>query len=206
MNSTANFEDSIAAAVSIASTSDSSASSCSVSPCEPLLSPTVPSPALSMNDIKGMRPPIKEADYSSCDSLPLTPRASDVDMIIHDTTHYMFKMCLDTKGNTGKKNKKMKKRGKKGTSVRVFGQPTFFFLAALCYLPTRFAPIVEFYHTEIPVAYRNMGIGDTIVRRAFDWVQQLNLLVIPTCPFVRKYLNTHYSDASSGLWKFIVDE
>ncbi|KAI9305226.1 GCN5-related N-acetyl-transferase-domain-containing protein [Cunninghamella echinulata] len=89
----------------------------------------------------------------------------------------MFKYCLDTKGNT----------------------------AALCYLPTRFATIVEFYHTEVPAAYRHLGIGDLLVQKAFEWAEQSNLLVIPTCIFVKRYLNTHYPDGNDGYWKMIVN-
>ncbi|ORX60705.1 hypothetical protein DM01DRAFT_1332831 [Hesseltinella vesiculosa] len=146
--------------------------------CDSNISPDVPSPALSIQEIKDVRSPLKE-DCSSCESLPLTPYSYDTDLVVHDRTHYMFKICLDTKGNT----------------------------AALCYLPTRFPTIVEFYHTEIPMTYRNMGIGDIILKRAFEWVQQLNLLIIPTCPFVKKYLQTHSpkTTSDSGLWKFVME-
>ncbi|KAI9497115.1 hypothetical protein BDB00DRAFT_757392, partial [Zychaea mexicana] len=60
--------------------------------------------------------------------------------------------------------------------------------AALCYLPTRFSWMVEFYHTEIPTAYRDLGLGDRLVVHGFQWAETAKLLVIPTCPFVRRYL------------------
>ncbi|KAI8377264.1 hypothetical protein BD560DRAFT_53115 [Blakeslea trispora] len=95
--------------------------------------------------------------------------------IIHDTDHCMFTIKLDTKGAT----------------------------AALCYLPTRYRNIIEFYHIEIPVAYRQQGLGDLLLYKAFQWVEKSNLLVIPTCPFVRKYLEARFPDQKSGNWSYI---
>ncbi|KAI9312802.1 GCN5-related N-acetyl-transferase-domain-containing protein, partial [Dichotomocladium elegans] len=63
--------------------------------------------------------------------------------------------------------------------------------AALCYLPTRLQSLVEFYHTEIPVHYRQMGLGDILVNHAFQWAEQMGLLVIPSCTFVKRYLQHH---------------
>ncbi|KAF1802761.1 hypothetical protein V8B55DRAFT_1482868 [Mucor lusitanicus] len=95
--------------------------------------------------------------------------------IIHDPGYCMFRIQLD-KQNT----------------------------AALCYLPTRCKNIVEFYHIEIPVAYRHQGLGDLLLYRAFQWAEKTQLLVIPTCPFVRKYLETRFPDQKSGDWSCIV--
>ncbi|RCH99050.1 hypothetical protein CU097_004184 [Rhizopus azygosporus] len=78
----------------------------------------------------------------------------------HDPNNYMFKLQLDNKGNT----------------------------AALCYLPTRCPNIIEFYHIEIPFTYRHQGLGDLILQKAFQWAEKAKKVVIPTCPFVRKYL------------------
>ncbi|KAI7880696.1 hypothetical protein K492DRAFT_177674 [Lichtheimia hyalospora FSU 10163] len=64
-------------------------------------------------------------------------------------------------------------------------------MAALCYLPTRVQSVVEFYHTEIPAAYRHRGIGDMLVKYALQWAERSGLLVIPTCPFVKRYLKHH---------------
>ncbi|ORE15284.1 hypothetical protein BCV71DRAFT_185659 [Rhizopus microsporus] len=59
---------------------------------------------------------------------------------------------------------------------------------ALCYLPTRCPNIIEFYHIEIPFTYRHQGLGDLILQKAFQWAEKAKKVVIPTCPFVRKYL------------------
>ncbi|KAI8088757.1 uncharacterized protein BX664DRAFT_331296 [Halteromyces radiatus] len=114
---------------------------------------------------------------SSTSPRPSAP-SYDISQVTHDAANYMFKVCLDSKGN----------------------------IAALCYLPTRFPTLVEFYHTEIPFAYRHLGIGDLLVKRAFQWVEQSNMLVIPSCPFVVRYLKTHYPNGTSGDWKFIMTD
>lgn len=36
--------------------------------------------------------------------------------------------------------------------------------------------------------YRHQGIGDLLLSRAFQWAKSTEKIVIPTCPFVRKYL------------------
>ncbi|KAL0092439.1 hypothetical protein J3Q64DRAFT_1718979 [Phycomyces blakesleeanus] len=69
-------------------------------------------------------------------------------------------------------------------------------LAALCYLPTQYPTVVEFYHVEIPVAYRHQAIGDLLVGTALGWAVDTGYQVIPTCEFVRlhlenKYIRTH---------------
>ncbi|KAI7872821.1 GCN5-related N-acetyl-transferase-domain-containing protein [Spinellus fusiger] len=96
--------------------------------------------------------------------------------VVHDTQSCMFKIALDSQGS----------------------------IAALCYLPTRFQAILEFYHTEIPPHYRNMGLGDKLAQEAFRWLQHSNRLMIPTCPFVLRYLDRHFQDRSSGSWTCVV--
>lgn len=125
-----------------------------------------------------LSPPLQPTLKSSPPSpLPLINDLSQFHAldIIHDPGYCMFKIQLD-KQNT----------------------------AALCYLPTRYKNIVEFYHIEIPVAYRHQGLGDLLLYRAFQWAEKTQLLVIPTCPFVRKYLETRFPDQKSGDWSCIV--
>lgn len=57
---------------------------------------------------------------------------------------------------------------------------------------------------EIPATYRHQGLGDLLLYRAFQWVEKSKLLVIPTCPFVRKYLQTRFPDQKSGDWSCII--
>ncbi|KAI7903456.1 GCN5-related N-acetyl-transferase-domain-containing protein [Cokeromyces recurvatus] len=83
--------------------------------------------------------------------------------IIHNKEYCMFLINLDTNGNT----------------------------AALCYLPTRVRDIIEIYHTEIPISYRNKGIGDKLVKECLRWAKQSGKLIIPTCRFVQRHLEQH---------------
>lgn len=50
---------------------------------------------------------------------------------------------------------------------------------------------IEFFHTEIDDAYEGQGLGSTLVEAALDEVRRDGLQVIPTCPFVRKYIARH---------------
>ena len=36
-----------------------------------------------------------------------------------------------------------------------------------------------------------MGLGDLLVKRAFEWAEERKALIIATCPFVRRYLARH---------------
>lgn len=59
------------------------------------------------------------------------------------------------------------------------------------------------FFQEIPAAYRNQGLGDLLLSKAFEWVEKEDLLVIPTCPFVLGYLESHFPDKKSGSWLFV---
>ncbi|KAI8374309.1 uncharacterized protein BYT42DRAFT_575925 [Radiomyces spectabilis] len=48
--------------------------------------------------------------------------------------------------------------------------------------------MVEFYHTEIPPEFRHQGVGDLLVKQGFQWAEESNLLVIPTCTFVKRHI------------------
>jgi predicted GNAT family acetyltransferase len=55
---------------------------------------------------------------------------------------------------------------------------------------------VEFYHTEVPEADRGNGLGSEIAAAAVEWARRERLRIVPTCPFIRRYLQTEGSDAS----------
>ncbi|KAI8883158.1 hypothetical protein K501DRAFT_185013, partial [Backusella circina FSU 941] len=61
--------------------------------------------------------------------------------------------------------------------------------AALCYLPTRVGGLLEFYHTEIPISHRHLGIGYRLVEESLRWAEESGTLVIPTCSFVKRHLD-----------------
>lgn len=48
----------------------------------------------------------------------------------------------------------------------------------------------SFHSQEIPTAYRELGIGDLLVTQGLRWAEATKRVVIPTCPFVQRYLDT----------------
>ena len=55
----------------------------------------------------------------------------------------------------------------------------------------RTATAVEFVHTEIDPAFEGQGLASTLVRAALDDVRREGLAVLPSCPFVRRYVSRH---------------
>lgn len=55
---------------------------------------------------------------------------------------------------------------------------------------------IEFTHTEISDEFEGEGIGGTLVRTALDTARTDGLEVVPTCPFVKRYIERHdeYAD------------
>lgn len=51
--------------------------------------------------------------------------------------------------------------------------------------------VMETMHTAVPAALEGQGYGSALARAALDHARQNNLLVIATCPFVRKYMERH---------------
>ena len=66
--------------------------------------------------------------------------------------------------------------------------------AVLRYLPE--GDRLDLVHTEVPDQFQGRGFGDALVRTALDYARQEGLKVVPTCPFVRKFLARHqeYAD------------
>jgi predicted GNAT family acetyltransferase len=50
---------------------------------------------------------------------------------------------------------------------------------------------IELIHTEVPPELGGRGLGGVLAKAALDYAQQNGLKVIPTCPFVKKYLERH---------------
>lgn len=46
-------------------------------------------------------------------------------------------------------------------------------------------------HTEVPVEFSGQGFGKMLVKYAIDFAEKNNLLIIPTCSFIEKYLDKH---------------
>ena len=50
---------------------------------------------------------------------------------------------------------------------------------------------LNFWHTYVPPQLRGKGIADELVRAALDDVMEKGLKVIPSCWFVRVYIDRH---------------
>lgn len=53
------------------------------------------------------------------------------------------------------------------------------------------AGVVALTHTEVPEEFEGKGIGNRLVKGAFEILQQENLKIVPTCSFVAAYLRRH---------------
>ncbi len=50
---------------------------------------------------------------------------------------------------------------------------------------------LELLHTGVPEAAAGQGIGGKLANAAFAWARQNGVKLVPTCPFVRKWLERH---------------
>ena len=50
---------------------------------------------------------------------------------------------------------------------------------------------ISFTHTEVPVALEGQGVGKALVAGALADVRRQGLKVVPSCSFVRHYIETH---------------
>jgi predicted GNAT family acetyltransferase len=50
---------------------------------------------------------------------------------------------------------------------------------------------ISFIHTEVPEALAGRGIGKRLVKAALDDARAQGLKVVPICPFVKHYIDTH---------------
>jgi predicted GNAT family acetyltransferase len=50
---------------------------------------------------------------------------------------------------------------------------------------------ISFTHTEVPDALAGRGVGKRLVKAALDDVRAQGLKVVPICPFVKHYIDTH---------------
>ena len=65
-------------------------------------------------------------------------------------------------------------------------------LAVLGYQRT--ADGMDLLHTMVPPEDEGAGHGSALVRAAFDHAREANERIIPTCPFVKAYLQKHPED------------
>ena len=50
---------------------------------------------------------------------------------------------------------------------------------------------IEFVHTGVPPELEGQGVGKRLIGGALDMVRARGLRVVPTCKFVRHYIETH---------------
>lgn len=50
---------------------------------------------------------------------------------------------------------------------------------------------LDLQHTMVPEEARGQGVGESLVRAAFDYARAHDQRVIPSCPFVASWLQEH---------------
>jgi len=50
---------------------------------------------------------------------------------------------------------------------------------------------LDLVHTGVEPALRRRGIGDALVRSALAYAREQKLRIVPTCPFVARWLEKH---------------
>lgn len=50
---------------------------------------------------------------------------------------------------------------------------------------------IIFPRTEVPRAVQGRGIASALIRAALESARKQELKVVPACPFVRRYMETH---------------
>jgi predicted GNAT family acetyltransferase len=51
--------------------------------------------------------------------------------------------------------------------------------------------VLTLHHTEVPQALEGRGLAARLVQAALDWARAQQLVVEPTCSYVRSYMRRH---------------
>jgi len=51
--------------------------------------------------------------------------------------------------------------------------------------------LIDLQHTFVPKSARGHGVAEALATAAFDYAREHGLRVVPSCPFVRKWLRLH---------------
>lgn len=55
--------------------------------------------------------------------------------------------------------------------------------------------VLNLVHTFVPADDRGEGVGEALVKRALDHARENGLKIIPTCPFVLRWMEAHPDQA-----------
>ena len=55
----------------------------------------------------------------------------------------------------------------------------------------RSGSIIDLQHTSVPAALEGGGYGSALARAALDYARENHLSVVPTCQFVRTFMQRH---------------
>jgi predicted GNAT family acetyltransferase len=56
--------------------------------------------------------------------------------------------------------------------------------------------LIDIQHTFVPSAARGQGVAEALAKAAFEYAGEQKLRVIPSCPFVRGWLEDHPEEAA----------
>ncbi len=51
--------------------------------------------------------------------------------------------------------------------------------------------VLEYYHTFVPIELRGQKLAEQIATFAMDYARATNSKVIPTCPYVQRFVGIH---------------
>ena len=51
--------------------------------------------------------------------------------------------------------------------------------------------VLELHHTFVPESARGRGVGERLVESAIAYARAQNAKIVPTCPFVRAWMDEH---------------
>ena len=51
--------------------------------------------------------------------------------------------------------------------------------------------VLDLQHTYVPPSGRGQGVGDALVEAALEYARTTGQRIIPTCPFVKRWLDSH---------------
>ena len=55
--------------------------------------------------------------------------------------------------------------------------------------------IIDLVHTYVPESARGHGVAEALAKAAMDYARERGFKVVPTCPFVRRWLAHHPEEA-----------